>query len=680
MSKIEVMRFIKNSLFLAVFLFQTAIFAYPDKSKYCEYTDSENEKSLIPSEFLLSMALSHQADANHALMRGGNAKPADLHKKAIAAFSQYITCMKAKEQALNPSSYFLKAMSHFEIREFEESLAELNNALSIDSKYRDAFILKTRILIKQNKLKEASTLLESIVEFYSEDSDILYLLGSLNAEEGNYPKAILYLSSLLNNIQKKEGDQRYKSYTLKYLGDIHYKKNDYHKSLYYYKSYLKIKENDIDALFTVAQTYNNIGEFNESRNYLQKILKLSPENRSVIALLAEMHFIENKMFSQNYFQELYNQGKIKEDSLLGYIYKVLNGKHKEVEEYFTAIESKNPNRLSVKIALIIIYSKQKKNQELAAELKSTYELAYTYKQYNLAIEMAVQLLDLLAANPDIKPNPSTGTINDFISTCYEENGAPFLAIHYVRKAIELSATDSEKVNFNTHLASIYRNHKVKRFEESNRILLEMQDKNNPNVFFLIGLNYFSLDKYKESVNYISKAIDLDPKNSVFYFFRANSFDKGKMFKETVNDLKKSIDLDPNYAASYNYLGYLYTENNMELDEAYTIIRKAVDIEPDNVAYQDSLGWVLFKMQKWKESLHHLNLALQLMLDKKEDDPVVYDHLGDVFYKMNDILNANDHWKKSLDLQTNPVEKEKILQKLKRSNSGKTSRLYNRNQE
>ena len=104
---------------------------------------------------------------------------------------------------------------------------------------------------------------------------------------------------------------------------------------------------------------------------------------------------------------------------------------------------------------------------------------------------------------------------------------------------------------------------------------------------------------------------------------------------------------------------------MCLAQAYEYIKRAVELEPDNGAYQDSLGWVLFKMEKLKESLHHLNLAVQIMLDKKEDDPVVYDHLGDVFLRLNDLENANENWKKSVEIQNNKLEKEKILQKIKK---------------
>lgn len=650
------------SLFFSIILLFSIfpIYADENRAKLCQIS---GESELYSPVFLLSLGIKTQVQANHSNSRNVN-HIISLHKKAIQYFQQYINCAKENKIPISSSTYYLKASSHFEIKEWAESLSDVDSSLAIaNNQYKDALILKSRLLIKQNKFKQAAELLESVISFYSDDSDLLYFLGSLNAEIENYPKAILYFTSLYNSIQKKDGDAKYRNYTLKYLGDIFAKKGDANKAIHYYKLYLKYKEQDPEIFFTLAQILITIGDFNESRNYLNKILKTNPDSKPVIQLLAEMHFIENKMFSLSYFENLQKEGKIKEESLLGSINKVLVGKHKEAEEYFVTMSAKNPNRLSLRIALIIIYSKLKKTTELANELKATSEIAYSYRQYNLAIELSLQLLELSLTNPELQLRPVG--IYDFIATCYEDSGAPFLGIHYLRKALDIAEIESDKISLSLHMANIYRHNKVKRFDESNKILMPLVKSGNPNVHFVLGMNYFSLEEYKESIASITNAIQIDPQNPNYYFFRASAYEKNKQIKETIQDLKKSIELDDKNAATYNYLGYLYVENNMELTEALIFIKKAVELEPDNGAFQDSLGWVLFKMEKLKESLHHLNLAVQIMLDKKEDDPVVYDHLGDLFYKLNDMDNANENWKKSAEIQNSPTEKEKILQKIKK---------------
>lgn len=662
LQSIPIHRRVSSLLFIAIIVISTSgILGQEEKPKVCQPLAGETE-SFTPA-FLLSLGIKYQVQANHMNTRNVN-QIISLHRKAIQYFQFYIACSKENNLPISSSTYYLKANSHFEIKEWAESMNDVESSLALaNNQYKEALILKARLLIKQNKFKQAADLLESVISFYSEDSDLLYFLGSLNAEIENYPKAILYFTSLYNSIQRKDGDAKYRNYTLKYLGDIYAKKGDSIKAIYYYKLYLKYREHDPEIFFTLAQILITIGDFNESRAYLNKILKVNPDSKPVIQLLAEIHFIENKMFSLSYFEKLNKEGKFKEESLLGSINKVLVGKHKEAEEYFVTMSAKNPNRLSLRIALIIIYSKLKKTAELASELKATSEIAYSYKQYNLAIELSLQLLELSLTNPELKIRPVL--IYDFLATCYEDSGAPFLGIHYLRKGLDIAEDESEKINLSLHMANIYRHNKVKRFEESNKILQPLLKSGNPNVFFVMGMNYFSLDQYKESIASITNAIQIDPQNPNFYFFRASAYEKNKQLKETIQDLKKSIELDDKNAATYNYLGYLYTENNMELTEALSFIKKAVELEPDNGAFQDSLGWILFKMEKLKESLHHLNLAVQIMLDKKEDDPVVYDHLGDLFYKLNDMDNANENWKKSVEMQNSPTEKEKILQKIKK---------------
>lgn len=657
----------KIFLVIVMLFISIGISSEEERSKLCKPLAGETEQ--FSPVFLLSMGIKMQSQANHANTKQQQ-QIITLHKKAIQYFQAYIQCAKENGILVNSSTYYLKATSHFEIREWNECSNDLDTSLAIsNNQYKDALILKSRLLIKQNKFKQAADLLESVISFYSEDSDLLYFLGTINAEIENYPKAILYFTSLYNLIQKKDGETRYRNFTLKYLGDIYSRKGDGVRAVHYYKLYLKYKEYDPEVFFTLAQILVTLGDFNESRSYLNKILKTSPDSKPVIQLLAELHFIENKMFSLSYFENLQKEGKIKEEGLLASFYKVLTGKHKEAEDYFIAVSEKNPGRLSLRIALIIIYTKLKKTNELANELKITSEIAYANKQYNLAIELAMQYLELSLNNPDLKIKPVP--VYDFIATCYEDSGAPFLGIHYLRKALDSAENEAEKINSILHMASIYRNNKVKRFDESNKILQPILKSGNPNAYFLQGLNYFSMDQYKESIESFSNAISIDGKNPNYYFFRASVYEKNKQINETIQDLKKSIELDNRNAATYNFLGYLYAENNMELVDAYNLIKKAVEMEPDNGTYQDSLGWVLFKMEKLKESLHHLNLALQIMTDRKEDDPVVYDHLGDVFYKMNDIDNASENWKKSVEIQSSPMEKEKILQKIKKIGSSKS---------
>ena len=125
------------------------------------------------------------------------------------------------------------------------------------------------------------------------------------------------------------------------------------------------------------------------------------------------------------------------------------------------------------------------------------------------------------------------------------------------------------------------------------------------------------------------------------------------------ELKKAIALKPDYAEALNFLGYVYVENNKNLFEAENLIKRALKIEPENGAYLDSLGWLYYKRGKIKEAQETLERAASFI-----SDPVVFDHLGDVFLKLKDISNARINWQESLKLNPKQENVGKKIESLK----------------
>lgn len=132
--------------------------------------------------------------------------------------------------------------------------------------------------------------------------------------------------------------------------------------------------------------------------------------------------------------------------------------------------------------------------------------------------------------------------------------------------------------------------------------------------------------------------------SRFYFDYGAAADQAGLYDKAAELLRKSIALDPAKAAeAYNYLGYMWTEQNIHLDEAEEMIKKALELEPDNAAYLDSRGWLQFRKGNYQEALPDLLRAAQTLT---RDDPVVLEHIGDTYAKLNRIPQALEYWQKS----------------------------------
>lgn len=189
-------------------------------------------------------------------------------------------------------------------------------------------------------------------------------------------------------------------------------------------------------------------------------------------------------------------------------------------------------------------------------------------------------------------------------------------------------------------------------------ILKSVSKNEPQnieVYGYLGQLYYSQKKYDQAIEQFEKMLELEPKNAdVMYLLGSLYIEVGKR-DLAVSTLKKSIEIDAQHDGSLNTLGYIYAENNENLDQAEELIKRALAISPDNGAYLDSLGWVYYQKGMYAQALEVCQKADQML-----KDPVIYDHLGDVYYKLNRVKEAIDQWELSIELKP---DQEKITKKI-----------------
>jgi len=136
-------------------------------------------------------------------------------------------------------------------------------------------------------------------------------------------------------------------------------------------------------------------------------------------------------------------------------------------------------------------------------------------------------------------------------------------------------------------------------------------------------------------------------NAKFYFNYGVTAEQAGLYEKAADLLRRSIALDPtNAAEAYNYLGYMWADHNMHLDEAKEMIERALQIEPNNGSYLDSLGWVEFRQGKFDQALADLLRAVK-NLDR--EDPIVFEHIGDTYLKLQRVPEALESWQKAFAL-------------------------------
>ena len=133
----------------------------------------------------------------------------------------------------------------------------------------------------------------------------------------------------------------------------------------------------------------------------------------------------------------------------------------------------------------------------------------------------------------------------------------------------------------------------------------------------------------------------------FYFEYGAAAEQAGLYDKAAELFKRAIEIDPADAAqAYNYLGFMWADQNKHLDEAEDYIKRALAADPENGAYLDSLGWLHYRQGKYEQALAELLSAVAAL---KEGDPVVFEHIGDTYAALEQTAKAIEFWQKSLAL-------------------------------
>ena len=125
-------------------------------------------------------------------------------------------------------------------------------------------------------------------------------------------------------------------------------------------------------------------------------------------------------------------------------------------------------------------------------------------------------------------------------------------------------------------------------------------------------------------------------------------------------MTSGIAIDPRHAEAYNYVGYMYAERGENLEEAVRLISKALELEPDNGYFIDSLGWAYYMQGRYPYALRELKRAVE----KAKEDAVIFEHLGDAYAKNGFDQDALTAWEKSLTLDPAADAVKKKVEELK----------------
>ncbi len=273
-----------------------------------------------------------------------------------------------------------------------------------------------------------------------------------------------------------------------------------------------------------------------------------------------------------------------------------------------------------------------------------YKLAQSFLKTGQRDEAIRALEELVKGNP-LRPEPY-----EFLARLLEENRQFERALANYQQVLLLAPDDPEN-----YLRTAQVQLELRQNDGAVATLSEARRRfPAPQITYALAIALSQAKRYADALPAFESAMqDAEARggaellDGAFYYNYAVAAEQADMIDKAATLLRKAIDLEPSKAASaYNFLGYMWVERKLNLEEAGEMIRRALQIEPNNGAYLDSLGWYYYQRGEYGEALSELLHAVELV---KPEDAVVLEHLGDAHAALGNYGQAINAWGRALTL-------------------------------
>jgi len=517
----------------------------------------------------------------------------------------------------------------------------------------DDHLLLGRLYRLNNDLQKAENEFKTAVKLQPGSEEAVTTLAYLYNELGDTARATQVLSSVPN------AERSAKLYSA--LGYTYEQQKQYKNAVEAYRHAIELDRDNLDAIRGLAQNLLNDGQADAALEQYKVIADANPEDAQTYVRIAEIYRKQGKFdvaldnlkkaesMVQDSVEVPYNiaaiyQAQGRYDEAIPIMRDLLKKSEKPDGKYSNGEKS---NRAVFLERLGTIYRDQGNNQAANETFRQivalggdeNIERGYQQiidtwreaKEWQKATDTAKEAVQKLPGSRDLKL---------VLASQQADMGEADKALKDVRAMLKGDANSNSSSNSDdrqVYIALAQMNTRLRRFSDAEQ----------------------ALDKAEQLS---SKADDKE----YVWFLRGSTFEREKRYAEAEEQFKKVVASDPEHASALNYLGYMLADQNTKLEEALGYIKRAVDLDPVNGAYLDSIGWAYFRLGKYELAEENLLKASQ----KINTDPTVHDHLGDLYQKTGRLKLAAIHWERALSewnrtiaSEVDPADQARVQRKL-----------------
>ncbi len=190
------------------------------------------------------------------------------------------------------------------------------------------------------------------------------------------------------------------------------------------------------------------------------------------------------------------------------------------------------------------------------------------------------------------------------------------------------------------------------------------DPKNADAWTTLGGIYRSDDKFSDAADAYTSAINLAgpgmEQDWRLYYYRGVAYDRMKNFEKSDADFRQALKISKDEPQALNYLGYSFIDRHVNTDEAIAMVKRAVELKPNDGYILDSLAWAYYNLGDYEQALTNQEHAVDLT----PSDAIIAEHLGDIYWRVGRKLEAGFQWQHAIDNSPEPADLARIQDKLK----------------
>ncbi|HRI86286.1 MAG TPA: tetratricopeptide repeat protein [Ignavibacteria bacterium] len=514
-----------------------------------------------------------------------------------------------RDKALN---FFIEGKTLELKYDYIGAVENYRNALKFDKSSGIYYSLAV-VYYKLNKFDEALTEIKNALKLKPDDQDYLETSANIYIVKKDFLKAI----AAFERIIKLDSNYTYGLYS---LARLYQETQMPANALAVYEKITNKIGYDFDVLNKMYEIYMKNKDYDKAADVLENMLKIDPFNAEMKKILANL-YLNNKN---------YEKAKLIYENIL----------------------SLDHNEKGIQNELVKIYFKLNENDKAFDNFSKV--LGKDSLNFLEKIQIGELYFNLISQDETAKD--ISKNIFTVINNSYPEEWIPY----YYLGVFELM--DKNVVSYNEYFdkalmladttKDVFVNIGFSFYQEGlSEEAISVLDKGlsvYPEDFrmnFIKGLVLQGSGNEKDAVKYYETALISNPGDINTLSSLALIYDNQKQYEKSTETYEKALKIDPYNALILNNYAYNLSERDTDLEKALKMAKIAVEKEPDNASYLDTIGWIYFKMKKYKLAEEFIGKSLQI----NPNSAVVLEHMGDVYNKMKNNAKALKYWKMSLEI-------------------------------